>query len=254
MNYVSVAEARKLQGLRIAFTRGFPGPWGMAAKAILDIKGIPYISVLQEAGAPNPELKEWTGQTSAPVIMLNDERPRAHWSEILLLAERIIPEPRLIPEDEDERALMFGLCHELCGEDGLGWTLRELVMAALHATGNIEENYTGLIHKFKSGRSTQHAARRLNTLIDMLERRLSSQKEKGGQFFIGRSLTAADIYWACFSNMLHLMPPEWCVAPENYDNDAGGRSRAHLAKPVPQILMDHRNRVVKTYFKLPIDF
>ena len=160
MHYVSVAEARKLQGLRIAFTRGFPGPWSIAAKAMLDVKGIPYTPVLQEAGAPNTELKEWTGQTSAPVIMLNDERPRSHWSEILLLAERIIPEPGLIPEDEDERALMFGLSHELCGEDGLGWTLRELVMAALHAADNKEESYTGLIQKFKSGRSTEHAARR----------------------------------------------------------------------------------------------
>src|SRR3546814_14846295 len=53
-----------------------------------------------------------------------DERPRSTWLEQLYLAERIAPEPRLIPADLDDRTLMFGLCNELCSENGFGWNLR----------------------------------------------------------------------------------------------------------------------------------
>src|SRR3546814_6466112 len=118
-DYVPVAQARALPGLRIAFTQGVPGPWSVAARAFYDIKKIAYVAVPQEGGTPNEELKAWTGQTSAPVAMLDDDRPRAHWSEVLILAEQLAAEPRLIPADQDERTLMFGLCHEICGDDGL---------------------------------------------------------------------------------------------------------------------------------------
>ena len=88
----------------------------------------------------------------------------------------------------------------------------------------------------------------------MLARRLSRQMKKASQYFIGHALTAPDIYWTCFSNMIHLMPPEWCFAPEGYEMSPCAKVRAHLTKPIPQILMDHRDRIAKTYFKLPIDF
>src|SRR3546814_11935419 len=43
--------------------------------------------------------------TSAPVAMLDDDRPRAHWSEVLILAEQLAAEPRLIPADPvDDRS------------------------------------------------------------------------------------------------------------------------------------------------------
>src|SRR3546814_5770445 len=94
------------------------------------------LPISQEGGTPNEELKAWTGQTSAPVAMLDDDRPRAHWSEVLILAEQLAAEPRLIPADQDERTLMFGLCHEICGDDGLGWNARLLIFATQQAAGN----------------------------------------------------------------------------------------------------------------------
>src|SRR3546814_6786009 len=33
-------------------------------------------------------------------------------------------ERRVIPADLDDRTLMFGLCNELCSENGFGWNLR----------------------------------------------------------------------------------------------------------------------------------
>src|SRR3546814_5254587 len=66
----------------------------------------------------------WTAQTSGPVAIWQDERPRSTWLEQHYLAERLAPEPRLIPADLDDRTLMFGLCNELCSENGFGWNLR----------------------------------------------------------------------------------------------------------------------------------
>jgi hypothetical protein len=56
--------------------------------------------------------------------MYNNERPRAGWAEILLLSERLAPNPSLLPKDAVDRALVFGLAHEICGEQGLAWSRR----------------------------------------------------------------------------------------------------------------------------------
>ena len=45
-NYLSVEAAIPLTGLRLVLTRGVPGPWGEAAKAILHVKQIPYAKAL----------------------------------------------------------------------------------------------------------------------------------------------------------------------------------------------------------------
>src|SRR5260370_26830424 len=42
----------------------------------------------------------------------------------LILAERIAPEPALIPSNIEDRALMYGYSNELCGENGFGWARR----------------------------------------------------------------------------------------------------------------------------------
>ena len=134
-NYVPIEQAKAMPGLRVAFTRGMPGAWSVAIKAILDIKGIEYIPVPQEPGEANEALKDWTGQTSAPVVVFNDDRARPHWSEMLALAEQLQPEPRLVPVDEEDRLTMLGLCHEICSEDGLGWNVRMLLTSGEQGGG-----------------------------------------------------------------------------------------------------------------------
>jgi len=46
----------------------------------------------------------------------------------LNLAERLAPNPPLIPGDVDGRARMFGLANELLGENGLVWVKRLLMV------------------------------------------------------------------------------------------------------------------------------
>ena len=120
--YVSVDEAIKRSGVRMVVVGGVPSPWGEAAKAILHVKNIEWAAV--RLVYDSEPLKEWTGQRSGPILIYNNERPRAGWAEILLLSERLAPNPSLLPKDATDRALVFGLAHEICGEQGLAWSRR----------------------------------------------------------------------------------------------------------------------------------
>ena len=109
-------------GLRMVVVGGVPSPWGEAAKGILHIKGIEWVAV--RLAYDSEPLKQWAGQRSGPVAIYERERPRGGWAEILLLAEHLAPTPSLLSADAADRALVFGLAHEICGEEGLGWSRR----------------------------------------------------------------------------------------------------------------------------------
>ena len=87
LNYISIAEARKLSGLRLVLgAYAIPGPWRESCKAVCHVKHIPGTSVVTggegfsdlEFGSngADAELRAWTGQASAPVAIWNNERPR----------------------------------------------------------------------------------------------------------------------------------------------------------------------------------
>jgi glutathione S-transferase len=249
ITYVPVEQARKMPGLRLALTRGMPGPWSVSARAIFELKGIEFVAVPQELAQANAALKDWTGQTSAPVAMLNDERPRVLWSEILVLAEQLQPEPRLIPQHEDERIAMFGLCHEICGDDGLGWNARLLLFSDQRAAGADQAN--PMYYKYHSQVGYDHMRGRLSTILSALARRLERQAMAGSRYFVGDRVSAADIYWAAFSNLFDELGPDLCINPPIYQG-MGVAVCAHLPEPPAQILIDHREYVMRKYFKIPI--
>ena len=120
--YVSVEDAISRHGVRMVVVGDVPSPWGEAAKGILHIKGVEWVAV--RLTYDNELLRDWAGQRNGPVLIYENERPRSGWAEILLFAERYAPAPPLLPTDPAERALVFGLGHEICGEDGLGWSRR----------------------------------------------------------------------------------------------------------------------------------
>ncbi len=126
-NYIDIEQARTMPGLRVVLPPA-PGPWAESIKGILYVKKLPFSRVLHEVGTPSLALKEWTAQTSSPVVAWNDERPRSTWIDQLYLAERLAPAPPLIPEAIEDRVLMFGMANELMGETGLVWSLRVLAI------------------------------------------------------------------------------------------------------------------------------
>src|SRR5450755_1336503 len=121
-SYVGVEDAIDRDGLRMVVVGGVPSPWGEAAKGILHIKRIEWVAV--RLAYDSEPLKQWAGQRSGPIAMYDKDPPRAGWSEILELAERLAPVPPLLPAEPAARTEVLAIANEICGEGGLGWTRR----------------------------------------------------------------------------------------------------------------------------------
>jgi|KBSSwiStaDraftv2_1062776.scaffolds.fasta_scaffold00177_58 glutathione S-transferase len=249
LTYVSVEEAIAMPGLRLALSQGRPSPWGFGARAILELKKIPFTAVTQISGQPNEELKRWTGQVSAPVAMFEDERPRTSWSELILLAERLAPEPSVVPLDADERAQMFGLCHELLGEEGLGWTLRLIIVASREAAG---ANMDAMLRKYGPPKKVEDPWVRANAIVAMFAKRLEAQRTLGRWTLVGDRLSAVDFYWTGFSNLIRPMPESAMISHPQFQEMAAFYAQ-HM-DPIPDILIEHRDRVMRDYVRTPMRF
>jgi len=252
MKYLSVAEARNLSGLRLVLSMGVPGPWGEAAKSIFHVKGIPYTPVGQVVAEENADLVAWTGLRNAPIAIYDNERPVDRWLDILILAERLKPEPALLPSNSEDRATVIGIAFEICGETGLGWCRREMMMAAmppspdgqLTAADKVRDCYKSPTHIATA--ATQRSA----DIVGMLARRLKAQKAAGSPFLVGKSLTAADIYWANFAIMVEPLPHEQCPMPP-YMRDLYNVRYPEIEAVRDPILLEHRDFIFKNYIGLP---
>jgi glutathione S-transferase len=250
--YISVEEAAKRKGLRMVVVGNVPSPWGEAAKGILHIKGIEWAAVrLVHDSEP---LKEWAGQRSGPVAIYDSEPPRAGWAEILLLAERLAPMPSLLPADPAERALVFGIGHEICGQAGLGWSRRlQLIHTGLHNAGGFPERVAKYLAG-KYGYSPEAAvasAPRVAQLLGMLAGRLQAQYEKGSRYYVGSSLTAVDVYSATFMALFRPLPHEQCAMAASIRAAFETRDEQTEAALDP-ILFRHRDMMYAQHLESPL--
>jgi glutathione S-transferase len=250
--YVSLDDAMARRGLRVVVVGNVPSPWGEAAKGILHIKGIDWVAV--RLTYDSDALKAWTGQRNAPVAIYDDEPPRPGWAEILLLAERLAPSPSLLPADAAARALVFGLSHEICGEAGLGWSRRlQLTHAGLRGAGGFSEPVATYLGR-KYGYSPQAGAAsgaRVADLLGMLANRLHAQRLAGSPYYVGASLTAADVYSATCMALFAPLAPDLCRM------DPGTRAAfetrdAQTGAALDPILLAHRDRVYADHLELPL--
>ena len=252
---IDIEQARRASGLRIVTLAMVPSPWGEALKGILHIKQLPHARVGHMFGSPTTTLQEWSGQDSFPILAWNDERPRTTWIEQLYLAERLAPTPRLIPEQFEERVLMFGYSNELCGENGIGWTERlRGVHEQVTKPGGDPAGVSAYLGK-KYGYAPEigrRATERIVSGLNALTARLEQQKAHGSRFFIGDSLSAMDIYWAAFSNAMKPLAPELCPMPEMIRAMFTTTDPAIVAATTP-ILIEHRDFIFKNYLELPVD-
>jgi glutathione S-transferase len=184
--------------------------------------------------------------------MYEGERPRTGWAEILFLAERLGPEPPLIPRDPAERALMFGLSHEICGEMGLAWA-RRLVLLGPRMANSAEPMLQGFARKYGSGPAELKAAdRRVAEVLGLLARQLRTQRAAGREFLVGDRLSAVDLYWATFCNLVAPLPPAQLPMPENLRAQFGALE-PEVAAALDPALLEHRDRIYRQYLKLPVE-
>jgi len=243
---VSITEARGLGGLRLLVIPGVPSPWGEAAKAILHVKRIPHTRVNRMPSDPPGALEEWTKQDSFPVAVFERERPRSGWAEILWLAERLAPEPALVPRDAEQRARFFGLCHEICGEQGLGWTRRIQFADAGLARGDAVWKWIGE----KYGHRAEAAAAAPGRVRGIL-RALDAQLQRHGKYLMGDALSALDLYFATFMNLVSPLPPELLRMPKLFEA-AAPEPDPELARILAGGLLAHRDRVYREHLELPV--
>lgn len=250
--YVSVEDAIQRPGLRMVVVGNVPSPWGEAAKGIFHIKGIDWVAV--RLTYDSEPLKQWAGERSGPVAIYNNEPPRSAWDQILLLAERLTPMPALLPSDPAERALAFGLAHEICGEGGLGWSRRlQSVHAGLHNAGGFPERVSKYLGK-KYGYRPETGAiagARVAELLRMLSARLKAQRQSGSRYYVGSSLTAVDVYSATFMAMFRPLPEAQCRM------DAATRAAfeardADIDTALDPILLEHRDMMYAERLELPL--
>jgi glutathione S-transferase len=251
--YVSVDEAMQRPGLRMVVVGGVPSPWGEAAKGILHVKRLDWTAARLDYASD--ALKQWTGgRRDGPVAFWNDEPPRHAWDQILLLAERLAPEPALLPRDAAERALAMGLAHEICGEGGLAWTRRlQLVHAGLQGTGGFPPKVAGYLAK-KYGYRPEDVpgyGPRVAELLGMLAKRLQAQEASGSRYYLGQSLTAVDIYAATCMALLSPLPDGLCAmdpATRSAFETLDDPTRSAL---VPSLLA-HRDRMYAEHLACPL--
>lgn len=253
-DYLEIEAAKALPGLRLVLSAGVPGPFGEAARYCFEVKKIPYVRVRQVPLASDAALRAWTAQTSAPVAVYEDERPRSSWVEIVELAERLAPEPALIPRDPEQRVRTWGLCHEIAGEGGFGWQ-RRLMMIHGAVAANADPGGVMAHLGRKYGYTPQTgaaAAERSAEILRTLSAQLLAQHRAGRRYFVGDALSAADLYWAAFALMLEPLPEADCPLPAMLRT-------AYVAPPPVRdaahpILLAHRDFVYRAHLGLPLDF
>ena len=175
----------------------------------------------------------------------NSERPRNVWIEQLALAEEIgaAGSPRLIPDDFEQRADVFGLCAIVLAEDGLVWNMRILADSPLAQKYGFSEA------------ASAAAAGKIAEVITILDRRLDAQLQRGSRYLVGDALSAVDIYWATMSMSLQPPPPE--IMPMTRQNQGmlkffEANSRVpEIANALTQRIADHQQFILHTHCETP---
>ncbi len=253
MDYFEPELARDMPGLRLALTRGgVPAPWSESAKHIFRHKGIAFAPVVQRPGKPNEGLVAWTGFRNAPIAIYENASPKANWLDILSLAERIRPEPALVPAEHDLRIEVLGISAEICAEGGFGWT-RRLMMLDGYSKADSGRASTLRAAYEDTQVNIDRAPYRCAEILDALAQRLKDQAARGSPYLVGDSYTACDLYWTCFSQMVAPLPPSLApIHPAMFASygDVGPILGAHL----DPILLKHRDFIYRDFIGLPLDW
>jgi hypothetical protein len=253
LDYRPLREIIDHHGLRLVLVRGMPSPWGQGAKALFENKGLSFAVGAQDPGGANDDLFAWSGQRSGPVVAWADEKPIDRWLDIVMLADRLEPKRVALPQDAAQRALLIGLLNEVCGERGIGWNRRLQMFAPAMDSGAAPEGVQRMAARYGySKQAAVEAGERTAGQLRALAEQLRAQYARGVKYFIGEGLSALDLYWVTFMNLLVPLPQEQCAIPEGWRPGFECRDPAILAALDP-LLVEHRDRIFAAHCKNPME-
>ena len=251
--YVDFNEAKNNQGLRLVVVQGIPSPWSEAAKGVLHVKSIPFSAVYFDPF--KKDMPPWSGSASAPSAVYNDEAPVSDWKAILTLAERLKPTPSLVPAEQNVRDKMMEISATICGKGGLAW-YRRLEGVHKGLTGeaggfpDMAAKYLAQKYGYEKDKGLEYGAR-TNEILHSLAAQLKEQKSKGSHYYIGNSLTAADIYSATVMACFKPLPQEQC-AMLSYIRPVFEALDPAMKTALDPILIEHRDAIYQDYLSLPL--
>ncbi len=247
--YVSVEDAISRPGLRMVVVGNVPSPWGEAAKGIFHVKKLEWVAV--RLVYDNDALRKWAGELSGPVVVYEKEFPRTSWAEILMLAERLAPQPWLLPPDPLEKSRVLTLSDQFCNEGGLGWVRRlQSVHAALQGRGGLPGRVAGYLGK-KYGYTPEAGAAAGTRVCELLGLFARELRGADGDYYLGNRLSALDIYSAAFMGMFQPLPESQCRM------DPGIRAGFSMLDEetraaLDPVLLEHRGMMYARHLELPL--
>jgi len=257
MKYLSVAEGRALKGLRLVLSRGIPGPWSEAAKAVMNLRNVPYAPVGQEPAGPNDELVAWTGMRNAPIAVHDNEPPLSGWHDILMLAERLGSGPSLLPASAAERALSLGFTMEIASPGGFGWNARMWMMARYYGAdlgASATQTERSMLNQYGfSAAAVAAAPTRVADILQALARQMHAQRQRGSEYLVGSQLHVVDLYWACFSQMIAPLSQDVNPMPD-YLRNLYQSPPPEAAAALEPVLIEHRDCIFRRHIGLPLNY
>ncbi len=248
--FVDLEAAKARGGLRLVILARTPSPWSEAARGLFHVKRLPFVAVRH--WPPGPELLAWTRGHNAPAVLYDDEPVLSGWAEILALAERLAPDPELVPRGA-ERIVMFGLGHELLGVGGVAWNARALLIDAAFASEGQRgfplrvAQFLAPKYRYRPGNFEATRARLIQSL-ELLARQL--ERTEGPYYLEGR-LTALDVFSAATMHLLAPLPAAQCPEGQML-RPSFEWLQAGLGRSLPPSLLVHRQLVYERHLELPI--
>lgn len=253
MNFSSWEEARQGTGVRLVIADGFPSPWSQAALELLTLRGAPHTTV--RFRPERAAIARDTGIHNAPVLLVDAEPARTGWAEIACAVDRLGDGPPLLPAHTTERVAVFGLGHELLGEDGLVWSVR---LALIHASIETEgrEGWPAPVAAFLAPKygyrvgGAEAAKERARAVLSHLDGVLAASR---GPYLLGDNLTAVDVWVAVSTALMVPFPHDLCpmLAPVRHAVETLDPT---IRAAVTDRLLAHRDRMYERHLTLPMRF
>jgi glutathione S-transferase len=160
---------------------------------------------------------------------------------------------------------MFGYSHELCGELGLSWCQRLMLLdetlsanaaspRGLPIPNREVATHLGSKYGYDSANAAAAPAR-IAQIMRLFASRLAQRRAGGHRFLVGDQLSALDIYWATFISRIQPLQRDLCPMPEQL---RASFIEVLAENPLIKAAMDptlltHRDFVYRNYLELPVD-